>query len=323
MVHACPTGAHVGSVPPLLYVADDYSYSDYYPYGMPMVGRNTNLSDYRFGYQGSEMDNEHKGNGNSYTTFFRQYDPRLGRWMSIDPLAAQFAFISPYAYSENNPIVLNDPEGDSPCGPGDKKAKKECDAFGNKLKKLSPIAISFPPKDWIKKIVTRGFMLATSGALFNEDDPTKTLPLRKTPNIKVSTRNKFNKGTIKIIAHLKAEGGGKEILRIQTEDGLDVIDPIIVSYNGKFDYSRYINETIEFDLDNKHKKLFLNITEVDAEGNQKSPGATFAFVKVKQVKGKHKSRRTLAIKMNAAKDRRIKRRNAKIRARSKKFAKTR
>jgi RHS repeat-associated protein len=47
---------------------------------------NNNSYGYRYGYQGSEMDNEVNGNGNSYTTEFRQLDPRLGRWMSVDPV---------------------------------------------------------------------------------------------------------------------------------------------------------------------------------------------------------------------------------------------
>src|SRR5690554_5043938 len=42
---------------------------------------------YRYGYQGSEKTDELKGSGNHYTTFFRQLDPRLGRWLTIDPKA--------------------------------------------------------------------------------------------------------------------------------------------------------------------------------------------------------------------------------------------
>lgn len=68
-------------------------------------------SDYIYGYQGSEADNEVKGNGNSYTTEFRQLDPRLGRWLSIDPKAT--AWESPYASMGNNPIKYNDPKGDT------------------------------------------------------------------------------------------------------------------------------------------------------------------------------------------------------------------
>jgi RHS repeat-associated protein len=57
------------------------------------------------------MDDEIKGEGNSYTTEFRQYDPRLGRWLSLDPLMAQFPWMSPYVGMDNNPVLLNDPMG--------------------------------------------------------------------------------------------------------------------------------------------------------------------------------------------------------------------
>jgi len=61
---------------------------------------------YRYGYQGSEKDDEVKGQGNSYTTRFRQLDPRIGRWLSIDPKAT--AWESPYVSMGNNPIWYND-----------------------------------------------------------------------------------------------------------------------------------------------------------------------------------------------------------------------
>jgi RHS repeat-associated protein len=58
-----------------------------------------------------ELDNEVKGNGNSYTTEFRQYDPRLGRWMSLDPLMMKFPWMSPYVAFDNNPVLYVDPYG--------------------------------------------------------------------------------------------------------------------------------------------------------------------------------------------------------------------
>ena len=67
---------------------------------------------YRYGYQGSEKDDEVKGNGNSYTTKFRQLDPRIGRWLSLDPRAKDLASMSPYVSMNDNPIYLNDPNGD-------------------------------------------------------------------------------------------------------------------------------------------------------------------------------------------------------------------
>jgi len=86
--------------------------TDYYPFGMAMTGdRSSNNGNYRYGYNGMEMDNEVKGNGNSYTTEFRQYDPRLGRWMSLDPLMASFPWQSPYVAFDNNPVLFTDPMG--------------------------------------------------------------------------------------------------------------------------------------------------------------------------------------------------------------------
>ena len=79
---------------------------------MPMPGRNWGVPSYRYGYQGSEMDNEVKGEGNHYTTEFRQLDPRLGRWFSVDPLAAQFPWQSPYMSMDCDPVNLNDVKGD-------------------------------------------------------------------------------------------------------------------------------------------------------------------------------------------------------------------
>ena len=71
-----------------------------------------NTSPYGFG--GMEADNEVKGNGNSYTTEFRQYDPRIGRWLSLDPAMNLVPSMSPYVAFNNNPIFYTDPNGDLP-----------------------------------------------------------------------------------------------------------------------------------------------------------------------------------------------------------------
>jgi RHS repeat-associated protein len=93
------------------YLAKLVSSSDYSPFGVQLDGRTFSSSDYRYGFNGMEQDNEIKGEGNSYTTEFRQYDPRIGRWLSIDPLFQNFPWQSPYVAYDNNPIVNNDPKG--------------------------------------------------------------------------------------------------------------------------------------------------------------------------------------------------------------------
>jgi len=90
------------------------SYSSYYPFGMQMVVRTNSpysATSSRYGFNGMEKDNEAKGDGNSYTTELRQYDPRLGRWLSIDPLVYNFPQQSPYVGYDNNPIYFVDPHG--------------------------------------------------------------------------------------------------------------------------------------------------------------------------------------------------------------------
>jgi RHS repeat-associated protein len=84
---------------------------------MTMPGRSFNSNAYRYGFNGMEKDDEIKGNENSYTTHFRQYDPRLGRWLSIDPLSKDFPWQSPYVAFDNNPLNKIDPDGAASHGP--------------------------------------------------------------------------------------------------------------------------------------------------------------------------------------------------------------
>lgn len=90
--------------------ANIFSFNDYYPFGMLMENRLI-VGDYRFSFQGQEKDNEVKGEGNTYTTMFRQYDSRVARWSSIDPLMSKYQFLSPYVAFNNSPIYFSDPNG--------------------------------------------------------------------------------------------------------------------------------------------------------------------------------------------------------------------
>ena len=85
--------------------------TDYSPFGVELDGRTVSLEGYRFGYQGSEKDNEFKGQGNSYTTEFRQLDPRLGRWLTCDSKEHLFPEMSSSCFASNTPLIGKDDNG--------------------------------------------------------------------------------------------------------------------------------------------------------------------------------------------------------------------
>ncbi|TRX59117.1 hypothetical protein FNH22_11375 [Fulvivirga sp. M361] len=89
------------------------STSDYYPFGMLMAGRTfADSIGYRYGFNGMEKDNDWKGPGNSYDFGSRIHDPRIGRFLSVDPMAPNFPGMSPYAFAANTPIAAKDMDGE-------------------------------------------------------------------------------------------------------------------------------------------------------------------------------------------------------------------
>jgi len=78
---------------------------------MLMPGRHANTADYRYGFQGQEMDDEIKGEGNSLNYTFRMHDPRVGRFFAMDPLTKKYPHYSPYSFSGNKVIAYSELEG--------------------------------------------------------------------------------------------------------------------------------------------------------------------------------------------------------------------
>ena len=77
-----------------------------------MPGRKyTAGTSYRYGFNGKENDNEVKGEGNQQDYGFRINDPRLGRFLSVDPLSPKYPFYTPYQFASNTPILAKDLDG--------------------------------------------------------------------------------------------------------------------------------------------------------------------------------------------------------------------
>ena len=108
----------------------------YYPYGLTHEGYNGNhrivgldqpgtaitlidvtpdvTDPYKYKFNGMEWQDEF--DVNVYDFGARNYDPALGRWMNIDPLAEMMRRHSPYNYAFNNPVYFMDPDGMMPFG---------------------------------------------------------------------------------------------------------------------------------------------------------------------------------------------------------------
>jgi len=71
-------------------------------------------TDYRYGYNGKEKDDEIKGEANSLDFGARVYDPRVGKFLSTDPRQLEFPFMSPFIYAVDDPIRMIDEDGKGP-----------------------------------------------------------------------------------------------------------------------------------------------------------------------------------------------------------------
>ncbi|RYE50778.1 MAG: hypothetical protein EOP48_19235 [Sphingobacteriales bacterium] len=96
------------------YEPDVRSASDYAPFGMQLVGRKWSAGSYRYGFNGKENDNEVKGEGNQQDYGLRIYDPRLGKFLSVDPLTSSYPWYTPYQFAGNDVIRNIDLDGGEP-----------------------------------------------------------------------------------------------------------------------------------------------------------------------------------------------------------------
>ena len=84
--------------------------ADYYPFGLTFNSyQRVTAKENKYLYNGKEKQTDLDLGWLDYGA--RMYQPEIGRWNHLDPLAEKYYDYSPYVYALNNPINLIDPDG--------------------------------------------------------------------------------------------------------------------------------------------------------------------------------------------------------------------
>jgi RHS repeat-associated protein len=79
-----------------------------------MPGRQLSPGDYKYGFNGKELDDDGTGMGGGGSTYdygFRIYNPQIAKFLSVDPLISSYPMLTPYQFANNYPIAAVDLDG--------------------------------------------------------------------------------------------------------------------------------------------------------------------------------------------------------------------
>lgn len=194
------------------YLADMIQTSDYYPFGQTMPGRQYSGAggNYRYGMMGKENDDEIKGENNSLDFGARIYDPRVGRWLSVDPLAVKYPNLSPYNFVQNSPVLFIDPDGNKiKIHYEDENGRKH----KVKLKNPSDVALLKDIKNnFVQDVYKTLVYLQKAGV----QEVNEAISLRKTVHIKEGAELAFH--------HPTGANNFKKVITFNGTSGLEVVD---------------------------------------------------------------------------------------------------
>lgn len=241
------------------FTGDVVSYSDYLAFGQVMPNRHGDDNQYRYGYQGSERDDELKHDGESYVTHYRMLDPRLGRWFSMDPVFQPWH--SPYVSMNNNPIWHNDIFGDKvafrdkKANDGYDKAKgkveakisefdKLIEAENEKLKipnggkelserkkqkiKDNISALERQKKDW-SSMLNDFIMMEESDVIFEFTSNVKDLPKNKLGQTSFKDIKKDEKGNFTGNVLIQVTEGRDDLIIHESKHGNEIFLPKVLT----------------------------------------------------------------------------------------------
>ena len=130
----------------------------YYPFGLTMAGISSKAAgklENKYGITGKEKQSKEFSDGSgleAYDFGARFYDQQIGRFSTVDPHVANYYWMSPYSYCNNNPLKYLDPSGMDPET-----------STAEKPKDLANVIIKTPKKE-DNSLANRGMHWANSAA---------------------------------------------------------------------------------------------------------------------------------------------------------------
>jgi len=134
----------------------------YLPFGEDWVDQRNSSWNAPYSFSGKEKDAE-----TGYGYFgARYYDSGLSIWLSVDPMSDKYPSMSPYNYCANNPVILVDPDGNSPIDPPTAKWAmgygNYCNTYSRNMtptqvvdyNKVKP-TVTFTPPQWAQSYIQK------------------------------------------------------------------------------------------------------------------------------------------------------------------------
>ena len=136
-----------------------------------------------------------KGTGAQYDYGFRIYDPRVGRFLSVDPLTASYPWYTPYQFAGNNPIQFIDLDGLEQALPKQPSKKAILDVPTTNVAESTCQGCGNAAKQFEIQQFQQGLdALATEAKQWRIKNPGKPIPEKYKPFINEPQQPQFKQG---------------------------------------------------------------------------------------------------------------------------------